>query len=172
MVVDKDGKVLSVAAPNNMVERSADVRVDEVASALAAPLEMAAVRCELSIGNGPLGLKAGGATGDAAGHIRRSVGETVKFLGAEGQATEYGSGKFILRERREMLKGVRITEGTQDVDARFADIGLVGDCSVDEVKPVRRFAERDSARDGKLVCSGEDNALSVRVDLDGGAVAD
>jgi len=172
VVVDKDGKVLSVAAPNNMVERSADVRVDEVASALAAPPEMAAVQCELSIGNGPLGLEAGGATGDAAGHVGRSVVETAEFLGAEGQATEYGSGKFVRRERREMLKGVRIAEGTEDVDARFADVGLVGDCSVDEVKASRRFAERDSAHDGRLVCSGEDNALAVRVDLDGGAVAD
>jgi len=71
-----------------------------------------------------------------------------------------------------MLKGVRVAEGAEDVDARFADVELVGDCGVDEVKPVRRFAERDSARGGKLVCSGEDNALAVWVDLDGGAVAD
>jgi len=71
-----------------------------------------------------------------------------------------------------MLKDVRIAEGAEDVDARFADVELVGDRSIDEVKPVRRFAKRDSARGGKLVCSGEDNAFAVRVDLDGGAVAD
>jgi len=63
-------------------------------------------------------------------------------------------------------------EGAEDVDAGFADVVFIGDCGVDEVKPVRRFAERDSARGGKLVGSGEDNALAVRVDLDGGAAAD
>ena len=43
VVVDKDGKVLSVAAPNHVVERPTDIRVDEIASALAALPEMAAV---------------------------------------------------------------------------------------------------------------------------------
>ena len=32
VVVDKDGKVLSVAAPNHVIERPTDIRVDEIAS--------------------------------------------------------------------------------------------------------------------------------------------
>jgi len=109
------------------------------------------VRRKLSVGDGPLWLKAGGAMSDAAGHVGCSGGKAAEFLGAEGQATEYGSGKFVRGERREMLQGVRVAEGAEDVDAGFADVELVGNCGVDEVKPVRRFAERDSARGGKLV---------------------
>jgi len=48
VVVDKDGKVLSVAAPDDMVELSADVRVDdedEVVSALAARCAAGDGRC-------------------------------------------------------------------------------------------------------------------------------
>ena len=77
VVVDKDGKVLSVAAPNHVIERPTDIRVDEIASALAAPPEVAAVRRKLSVGDGPLWLEAGGATGDAAGHVGCSVGEAA-----------------------------------------------------------------------------------------------
>jgi len=98
VVIDEDSEVFGVAAPDDMVEQSADVRVDEVASALAAPPEMAAVQCELSIGNSPLGLEAGGASGNAVGHIGSRVGETAELLGAERQAAEYGGGEFVRRE--------------------------------------------------------------------------
>ena len=133
VVIDKDGKALGVAGPNHVIERPTDIRVDEIASALAAPPEVAAVRRKLSVGDGPLWLEAGGATGDAAGHVGCSVGKAAEFLGAEGQATEYGSGKFVRGERREMLEGVRVAKGADDVDAGFADVELVGDCGVDEV---------------------------------------
>jgi len=43
VAVDKDGEVLSVAAPNHVVERPTAIRVDKIAGAFAAPPEMAAV---------------------------------------------------------------------------------------------------------------------------------
>jgi len=101
VVIDEDSEVLGAAVPNNMVERPADVRVDEVASARAALPEMAAVRCEVSVGdNSPLGLEArGDASGDVAGHIGRRVSETAELVSAERQAAEYGGGEFLRWER-------------------------------------------------------------------------
>ena len=50
-----------------------------------------------------------------------------------------------------MLEGMWIVEGAEDVNAGFADVGLIGDGRVDEIKPVRRLAEGDGARDCELV---------------------
>jgi len=58
------------------------------------------VRCELSVGDGPLGLEARGASGDVAGHIGRRVGETAELFGAEWQAAENGGGEFVRWECR------------------------------------------------------------------------
>jgi len=68
-IVDKDGGEFGVAAANDVVEGATDVRVDEIPRFLATSTELTAVRCELSVGNGPLRLESRRAASDAAGHI-------------------------------------------------------------------------------------------------------